>query len=358
MPRVLTRIAREEEQMQAVVLHEHGGPEKLILRSVAEPTPGEGEVLVRLEAISVNHLDLKIRRGTSGYPIALPRILGLEGAGRVAALGPGVASVEAGQRVLVLPWKRCHECFWCRQGLENLCARSRILGIHADGCYAELVSVPVEQLLPLPDGITPEQAAAIPTAMGTAWHAVHAVARVQPGESVLVMAATSGVGVALVQMVHQAGARVIAAGRDPSKLARLSEFGADAVVGYDDPDWIERVRQLTDGLGVDVVFEQVGGTTLPAALRSLRKRGRLVSYGASGGLAVAFEDWQFVYRNEFQILGATSCTREDVRQVLARVSEGKLRAVAESLFPLAEAPRAHQLLESRAHFGKVLLIPS
>jgi len=343
--------------MRAVVLHEHGGPEKLIVQSVPDPVPGESEVLVQLEAISINHLDLKIRRGTAGYPIALPRILGLEGAGRVVALGSGVTSVEVGQRVLVLPWKRCGECVWCRSGQENLCARSRILGIHADGCYAELVSAHVEQLLPLPNGIASEQAAAIPTAMGTAWHALHAVARVQPGESVLVMAATSGVGVALVQMAHQAGARVIAAGRDPSKLARLSEFGAETTVSYDDPQWIERVRQLTDGLGVDVVFEQVGGALLPAAVRSLRKQGRLVSYGASGGLSVAFEDWQFVYRNEFRILGATSCTREDVRQVLARVCVGELRAVVESRFPLVEASRAHQLLESRAHFGKVVLVP-
>ncbi len=342
--------------MRAIVLHEHGGPEKLVLQSVADPAPGEGEVLVQLEVASINHLDLKIRRGTAGYAIALPRILGLEGAGCVAALGRGVTSLTMGQRVLVLPWKRCGECAECRQGHENTCMRSRILSIHTDGCYAELVSVSEGHLLPLPEGISSEQAAAIPTAMGTAWHALQ-VARVQAGESVLVMAATSGVGVALVQMASRAGARVIAAGRDLSKLARVHDLGADAIVSYEDPSWIERVRQLTDGYGVDVVFEQVGGAWLPAALRCLRKRGRLVSYGASGGLRIAFEDWQFVYRNEFQILGATSCSRQEVQQVLDLVRAGHLRVIIESVFPLDDAARAHQILENRAHFGKVLLIP-
>ncbi len=343
--------------MRAVVLYEHGGPEKLLLRSVADPMPGDGEVIVKLEAISVNHLDLKIRRGTAGYPITLPRILGLEGAGRVAACGQGVASVDIGQRVLVLPWKRCGACPWCQRGQENLCARSRILGIHTDGCYAEYVCVPVEQLLPLPDEVSFEQAAAIPTAMGTAWHALHTIARVQPGETVLVMAATSGVGVALVQMAHQAGARVIAAGRDPSKLARLAEFGAAAFTSYDEPDWVERVRELTDGVGVDVVFEQIGGTMLWTALQCLRKQGRMVSYGASGGLTVAFDDWQFVYRNEFQVFGATSSCRHEVQQVLDLVRQGRLRAVVGSVFPLAETGRAHRLLEDRGHFGKVILVP-
>jgi len=343
--------------MRAVVLREHGGPDRLVLESVTDPTPEEGEALVRLDAASINHLDLKIRRGTAGYAISLPRILGVEGAGRVTALGRGVASLEIGQRVIVLPWKRCGECAECRQGCENVCARSRILSIHTDGCYAELVSVPEGQLLPLPEEISSEQAAAIPTAMGTAWHALHAVARVQPGESVLVMAATSGVGVALVQMASHAGARVIAAGRDLSKLARLHELGAEAVVSYEDPNWIERVRQLTNGYGVDVVFEQVGGAGLSAALRCLRKRGRLVSYGASGGLRVTFEDWQFVYRNEFQILGATSCSRQEVRQVLDLVRTGRLRVIIGSVFPLEDAVRAHQLMEDRSHFGKVLLIP-
>lgn len=343
--------------MRAVVLYEHGGPEKLSLRSVPDPTPGDGEVVVKLEAISVNHLDLKIRRGTAGYPIALPRILGLEGAGLVVARGQGVDAVDVGQRVLVLPWKRCGECPWCQRGQENLCARSRILSIHTDGCYAEYVRVPVEQLLPLPDEVSFEQAAAIPTAMGTAWHALHTIARVQPGETVLVMAATSGVGVALVQMAHQAGARVIAAGRDRAKLARLAELGAVAVTSYEEPDWVERVRGLTDGVGVDVVFEQIGGTMLATALRCLRKRGRVVSYGASGGLSVGFEDWQFVYRNEFQMFGATSSCRREVQQVLDLVRQGRLRAVIGSVFPLAEAVRAHQLLEDRGHFGKVMLIP-
>jgi NADPH:quinone reductase-like Zn-dependent oxidoreductase len=343
--------------MRAVVLHEHGGPEKLVLQSVADPAPGEGEVLIRLEAASINHLDLKIRRGTAGYAISLPRILGLEGAGEVVALGHGVTSLAIGQRVLVLPWKRCGECTECRQGHENTCARSRILSIHTDGCYAELVSVPEGHVLPLPEEISSAHAAAIPTAMGTAWHALHAVARVQAGESVLVMAATSGVGVALVQMASRAGARVIAAGRDPLKLARVRDLGADALVSYEDPNWIEHVRQLTDGYGVDVVFEQVGGAWLPAALRCLRKRGRLVSYGASGGLRITFEDWQFVYRNEFQILGATSCSHQEVQQVLDLVRVGHLRVIIESVFSLKEAARAHQILEDRAHFGKVLLVP-
>lgn len=343
--------------MRAIVLSEHGGPEKLVFCSVSDPTPGEGEILVQLEAISVNHLDLKIRRGTAGYAVTLPRIIGVEGAGRIVARGSGVSSFEVGQRVLVLPWRRCGECVWCRQGMENLCAHSRILGIHADGCYAELVRVPAGQLLPLPETIATEQAATVPTAMGTAWHALHCVARVRPEETVLIMAATSGVGVALVQMACLSGARVIAAGRDLQKLQRLSDLGAEALISYEDPEWVERVRQLTDGQGVDVVLEQVGGALFHAALRCLKKRGRLVSYGASGDLRVAIEDWQFVYRNEFHILGATSASREDVRQVLALVREGHLRAFIHSILPLAEASRAHEMLEARSHFGKVLLTP-
>jgi NADPH:quinone reductase-like Zn-dependent oxidoreductase len=346
--------------MKAVAFHRFGGPEVLELGEQPDPVPGRGEALVRVRACGVNHLDLDLRAGVSGFPVPLPHILGIEVAGEVVARGPageGPPGPGVGERVLVVRAVTCGACESCVRGQDNLCATRQTFGVNRPGGYAEYVVAPVSGLLPLALGLGFEEAAAVQVAFSTAWHMLIERARLRAGETVLVTAAGSGVGSAAVQIALRAGARVIATAGSGAKRERLRELGVHGVVDHGPAGWPDEVRRLTGGVGVDLVFEHVGGRLWAGALALLRRGGRLVTCGAHGGQDVSL-DVIDLFRREIALLGAYSAPTGAVREVVRLVADGTYRPVVHASLPLCDASRAHGLLAAREAFGKVVLVPA
>ena len=340
--------------MKAVVLKAYGGTENLELQTLPDPVPGPGEVLLRVRACALNHLDLWIR---AGLPVAKPPfILGCDVAGEIAARGPGVADLKIGQRFAVHPGRSCGKCDACREGRDSDCATYGIIGAYRGltGGYAELLTVPVEQLLPMPDAMSFVDAASVPLTFLTAWHMVVTLAELKAGETLLVIGAGAGVATAAVQIGKVCGARVIATSTSADKLARAKALGADDGILHPPEDLPKSVRKLTGGKMADAVFEHVGGPLLLEALKSLRRSGRLVTCGATAGHDAPI-DLRYVFDRQLKIFGAKMGNLPEMRRVWALVAAGRLKPVVDRTFPLAEAAAAHAYLEGRSHFGKVVL---
>jgi len=270
--------------VKAVVFDQFGPPEVLKIRDAPDPIAGAGEVLVRVRACSVNRtLDLETREKGAGFGVTLPHISGADPCGEVVAVGADVTSPHVGQRVAVSPMLTCGACPMCRRGTENACLNLKILGVHRHGGYAELVRAPAGNALPLPDGLSYEEAACLPLSYAVAWHLLVVLARVALGDVVLIMAAGSGLGVAGIQIAKLRGARVLAAAGSDEKLERARSLGADAGINYSTSDLAQEVRRLTDGWGADVVFENIGTATWDRSVASLARAGRLVTCGTHGG---------------------------------------------------------------------------
>ncbi len=334
----------------------YGGPEVLSAQTLPDPAPGPGEVLVRVRACALNHLDLWIR---AGLPVAKPPfVLGCDVAGEVAALGQGVDSVKVGARVAVHPGRCCGRCPACRDGREPDCPSYGIIGAYRGltGGYAELLTVPVECLLPMPDSMDFVSAAAVPLTFLTAWHMVVSSAALLPGETLLVTGAGSGVAAAAVQIAKLGGARVLAVSTSAEKLEKARALGADAGILHPPEDLPRAVRKLTSGAMADAVFEHVGGTLLGEALKCLRRSGRLVTCGATAGHDAPV-DLRYVFDRQLRILGARMGNLAEMRRVWALAAEGRLKPVVDRTFPLADAGRAHEYLSARRQFGKVVLTP-
>jgi NADPH:quinone reductase-like Zn-dependent oxidoreductase len=342
--------------MRAVRFHEYGSVDVLREDDVPTPEPGSGEALVRVRAAAVNHVDIDMRNGTSRLPLTLPHTLGFEIAGEVAALGPGADGVAVGDRVAPLYQIHCRECEWCLAGRHMHCERIAMLGVQSPGGYAEYVVVPAWALIPLPDALSFEQAAAIQTTFATAWHALVERAPVQEGQWVLVNAAGSGVGTAGIQVARLLGAHVIASAGSQFKLDRARELGAEAVVDYRTEDLAARVRELTGGRGVDVVLESVGGDVLAGSIAALAKDGSVVTVGGHAGEVVPV-DVILLFRSQWSLIGSVRATADEIRRCVDLAAEGKLAPVIHAALPLAEAAEAHRILEAREQFGKVLLLP-
>jgi NADPH:quinone reductase-like Zn-dependent oxidoreductase len=342
--------------VKAIVMHKRGGPEVLQYEEAPEPTPGPGEVLVRVHACGLNHLDVYTRQGAQAVKAPLPHILGLEPAGSVAGIGPGVDSVRLADRVTVHPNIACGTCPTCVQGHDNLCYSRRFVGVQVDGGYAEYVKVPARNLLLIPDGVPFEHAAACPVAFGTAWHMLVTRAALREGETVLILAAGSGVGTAGIQVARYLGARVIAAASTDEKLALARELGADEVVNYSLDRWSSQVRRLTGGQGVDVVYEHVGPSTWEESIASMALNGRLVTCGATTGRWGRTDLWS-LFGKQISLLGSFGANLADTREVVRRLYQGIFRPVIDQVIPLREARRAHELLEERRVFGKLILTP-
>jgi len=319
-----------------VRIHEDGGPEVLRLEEVDDPVAGPGEVLVRLGAASLNHLDLWLRQGLPSVP--KPRILGADGAGEVAALGDGVAGFETGARVVLNP------------GLDD---GARIVGEHMDGTHAELIAVPAEYLHPLPDGLSYEEAAAFPLVFATAYRMLATRAGLREGEWVLVWGIGAGVATAALAVAQALGGRVVVTSRDEGKLARALELGADAAIRTDG-DVVEEVRALTDGRGADVVIEHVGEATWKTSLQAASKGGRVVVCGATSGPNPP-ANLHRVFWKQLSILGSTMGTRDDFAAVYELVKSGRAKPVVDRVFALEEIAAAHEYLESGEQLGKVVL---
>ncbi|MGH9691488.1 MAG: zinc-binding dehydrogenase [Candidatus Acidiferrales bacterium] len=340
--------------MKAVVFSEHGGPNVLHYTDLPEPTLGAKEVLVRVRACALNHLDIWIRRGLPGVAIALPHVLGSDIGGEVAKTGEGVSTVRAGDRVLLAPGISCGACVHCLEGRDNLCRQYTLFGYLVNGGYAQYVKAPVVNVIPIPARLTFEQAAAIPLVFLTAWHMLITRARLQPAEEVLILGGGSGVGSAAIQIAKCSGARVIATAGSEAKLAKAKELGADEVVLHSGGDFANEVKRLTNRRGVDVVLEQVGRVTWEQSLRSLAVGGRLVTCGATTGFEGAV-DIRYLFSRNLSIIGTYMGGKGELFAVLDLVDRGLLKPVIDRVMPLEQATQAHERLENREHFGKIVL---
>ena len=335
--------------MKAVRFHRHGGPEVLQFEEAPDPEARAGHAIVRVRACALNHLDLWQRRGIERVRIPLPHIPGSDVAGEVVdAVGGAVA---AGSRVLVHPGLSCGTCAACRGGRDNLCARFDVLGLLSDGGYAEYVSVPIDNLIPIPDAVDFVAAAAFPLTFLTAWHML-ARASLRPDEVVLVLAGGSGVGQAAIQVARALGARVLATS-SPAKMERTRALGAEAVFDHYSSDFSREARAATRGAGVDVVIEHVGEATWERSVRSLARGGRLVTCGATSGPQASF-DLRHLFARQLSFLGTYMGTRSELRAAADLFFRGTFRPVVDDVFPMAEAAAAHERLERREQFGKIV----
>jgi NADPH:quinone reductase-like Zn-dependent oxidoreductase len=342
--------------VKAAIFQQHGGPEVLEYAGVPEPQIRANEVLVEVKACALNHLDIFVRNGLPGIEISLPHILGNDVAGVVREVGELVTWVKPGDEVMVQPGVSCGHCEACLSGRDNLCREYDIIGYRRNGGYAELVAVPGVNILPKPAQLSWEEAAALPLVTVTAWHMLVTRADVQPGEDVLVHAAGSGVGSIAIQIAKLRGARVITTASSDDKLAKARELGADATINYTRDDWPREVRRLTNKKGVDVVVEHTGAVTWPGSISSLKNNGRLVTCGATSGFDARTDLRQVFYRH-LTLLGSFMGSKGELVEAMTFVREGKIRAVVDRVLPLAEARQAHELIEDRAQFGKVVLRP-
>jgi NADPH:quinone reductase-like Zn-dependent oxidoreductase len=341
--------------MRAAIFHENGGPEVVRIEELPRPAPGPGEVLVRVRAAALNHLDLWVRRG---IPIetTMPHVGGSDVAGTVEELGEGVLRVAVGERVVVNPSLSCGHCEWCAAGEVPLCPEYRILGEHTDGGFTEFIAVPAANVYRIPDGLSFEAAAALPISYMTAWRAVVGRGRVRPGEDVLVLGASGGTASAAVQIAKLAGARVFAVTSGAENVARVRELGADVVYDRDGVDFSRQVFQDTGKRGVDVVVENVGEATWKGSVRALARGGRLVCYGATTGPRGDI-DLRVLFWKQVEIIGTTMASRPEFEAMLRAVFRGDLVPVIDSVMPLDRAREAHERLEAGGQFGKIILVP-
>ena len=342
--------------MKAVVFRQHGGPEVLEYAEVPEPSPGTGELLVRVKACSINHLDCWIRQGILAYHVALPHISGCDIAGIVERIGAGVTGITVGDRIVLAPGLSCGRCDRCRAGEDNLCASYGIRGAATDGGYAEFTAARASDALPLRPGLSFEEAAAFPLVFLTAWHMLVTRAALQAKETALVHAAGSGIGHAAVQIAKHLQATVYATVGSEAKVAKAKALGADEVINYQREGFEERVKTLTGGRGVDVVFEHIGPATWEGSLRVLAKGGRLVTCGATSGPTAPL-DLRYVFSRQLTILGSMMGTRAELDEVARLIGERKLRPMVDTIFPLREVRAAQERMLNRDVFGKLILTP-
>jgi len=342
--------------MKAVIFRKHGDESVLELADVPAPAAGARDVLVRVHAVALNHLDIHVRRGWPGLMLDFPHVLGADVAGVVEAVGAEVTDLRPGAEVVLNPGLSCGACERCLAGEDTLCRAYQILGEDRAGGYAELVVVPRQNVLPKPKKLTFAEAACLPLTFLTSWTMLMRRARLEPGETVLIHAAGSGVGSAAVQIAKLAGATVIATASSEEKLRHAGALGADHLVNYSEKNFLDEVKQITARRMADVVFEHVGASTWDRSVACLRYGGRLVTCGATSGFDVKI-DLRILFRKQLQLLGSTMGSKGDLFRILQLVEEGKLKPVLDRTLPLAQAADAHRLLAGRGQFGNVVLVP-
>jgi NADPH:quinone reductase-like Zn-dependent oxidoreductase len=342
--------------VKAIVFYEQGGPEVLRYEDRPLPQIGDTDVLMKVRAVSVNRtLDIDARAWGATWKIPLPHILGADPAGQIVQVGAAVDGFRAGEQVVSGIIIGCGNCELCQGALPNACANRKLYGVHVDGGYAEFARVPAQNLFRIPESLSFEEASAIMVVYPIAWHLLIDRAALRPGEHVLIMAAGGALGVAGIQIAKLAGAHVVAAAGSDWKLQRARELGADSVVNYRTTKLSDVVRQLTNGRGVDVVFENIASNELwQESLGALANRGRLVTCGAHGGGKVQVDINDF-YRRHLSIIGAAAAPRNQIETVYRLAGERKFRVPIHRTFPLEEARAAHELVSSRDVFGRVVL---
>src|SRR5436853_199424 len=342
--------------MKAVGITSHGGSEVLELIDCPQPEIESNEVLVRIKACALNHLDIWIRRGLPGLKLKMPHILGADIAGTVEAVGSLVRNTKPGDEVLLSPSLSCMHCEYCLSGRDNLCAQYDMLGLRSPGGYAEMVKCPSVNVLPKPANLTFEEAASVPLVFLTAWHMLVGRVDLRPGEIVLVHAAGSGVGIAAIQIGKLLGARVIATASTKEKLDKAAHLGADDLINYSEHDFLDEIKRLTNKRGVDVVFEHTGEATWEKSVRSLVRGGRLVTCGATSGHNGNL-DIRYLFSKQIALFGSYMGGKPELLEVLKHFESGRLKPVVDRVLPLEAAAEAQKALENRALFGKVVLTP-
>lgn len=338
--------------MRAVRFHQHGGPDVLRYEDAPDPQPAPGRAIVRVHACALNHLDLWERRGLDRVKLPLPHISGSDVAGTV--VDPGTSGLASGTRVMLQPGLRCGRCAACGAGRDNQCVEYDVLGLRSDGGYAESISVPVENLIPIPDHVDFVHAAAFPLTFLTAWHMLVTRAAIAAGDVVLVLAGGSGVGQAAIQLARHFGARVFATSA-PSKADRTRALGAEDVFDHYAGDFSREVRRLTAGRGADIVVEHVGEATWDRSVRSLATGGRLVTCGATTGFAAAV-DLRHLFARQLSLLGSYMGRFAELEAAAPLLFDGTLNPVVDEVVPLARAADAQRRLEDKEQFGKIVLV--
>jgi NADPH:quinone reductase-like Zn-dependent oxidoreductase len=340
--------------MRAIYIKSHGHEDSAVLGDMPVPEPGPGEARVRIASASLNRVDLYMRNSGAGITHELPLILGVDGAGVVDMPGPGVTGVAAGDRVVIYPVIYCGECEFCVRGDQMLCLRCRIVGEHRHGAFAEYACVPAHNLYPLPDDLSFDEAATLPTAYLTAWRMVTTQGELRPAETVLIHGIGGGVATAALQIVKLLGARAIVTSGSDAKLEAARDLGADGLVNYREQDVAEAAMEMTGGRGVDAVIENVGDATWGSSLRALRRGGRLVTCGATTG-AQPGADLQRIFIRQLRIIGSTIGNRDEFRALLHAVRHRQIRPVVDKMFPLDKGLQALAYLDSGRQTGKVVL---
>ena len=340
--------------MKVVLFRTQGGPEVLEYTDFTTPEPGEGQVLVKLEAAALNRMDLWTRSGSSGIKVEFPHITGADGAGTVAKIGPFVSGWNTGERVVINSNLGCGHCPACIAGKDNLCRSWHLLGETVRGTYAEYIAVPATNIYPIPEGFGARQAAAAALVFHTAWHSLITRGGLKPAESVLVLGASGGVNTAYIQIAKLAGAVVYVVGSSAEKLKLAESLGADYLIDRSqDENWSKTVYYMTGKRGVDVVVDNVG-TTFPSSFRVAAKGGRILTVGNSGGPKFEIDN-RFIFSKHLTIIGSSMGTRADFATVMDLVFAGKLKAILDRDYPLAEARLAHERLEKGEQLGKITL---
>jgi NADPH:quinone reductase-like Zn-dependent oxidoreductase len=340
--------------MKAVRIHEFGGPEVLRYEDVPDPRLRKDQVLVRVKAVAMNHLDLWVRKGLPG--VKLPHILGSDIGGEIVEVGDYITDFKPGQRVLIAPMHFCNHCPQCVGGRQNMCREFTVLGNAVDGGDRELMALAQVNAIPIPDNLDFIQAASVPLVFVTAFHMLTGRATLRPGNTVLVLGANSGVGIAAIQVAKLFRATVITTAGTEQKMAKARELGADHVINHYKQSISEEVRKITHREGVDIVVEHVGPATWEHSLKSLKPGGTLVTCGATTGPQVGM-DLRFVFSRQLNILGSYMGTMGELNEVLKHVFGGKLKPVVDRVFPLKEIRAAHEYMEKSEMFGKIVLTP-
>ena len=340
--------------MKAVRIHEFGDEKVLRYEEVPDPVPRKDQILVRVRACALNHLDLWVRKGLPGVP--LPHILGSDIAGEIIAAGEYVTGFSVGQRVLLAPMHFCNRCAYCTSGKQNQCAEFTVLGNRVDGGNCELIAVPAVNVIRIPDSMDFNQAASVPLVFLTAWHMLVGRAGIRLGQTVLVLGAGSGVGIAAIQIARMFHCRVITTAGNESKLEKARELGADYGIDHYKQKISEEVKKITNREGVDIVVEHVGKATWNESMKSLKPGGTIVTCGATTGPEASM-DLRFLYSRQLNLLGSYMGTMGELYEVLAHVFAGRLKPVVDRTFPLSDVHAAHGYLEKSQMFGKIVLNP-
>lgn len=342
--------------MKAAVLHEHGGAEKIIYEDYPDPKISDNDVLLEVKAASLNHVDIWIREGTGAYTLPLPHIIGADGSGIVREVGKCVRKVKPGDRVCTSVIVGCGICLACLSASENLCTNMKFLGVNINGTYAQYLSLPEANVHKIPDELPFTDAAAIPVVFMTAWHMLVTRARLKAGETVLIHAGGSGIGTAAIQIAKFLNARTIVTAGNDEKVQKALDLGANEGINYTTTDFLEEVLYLTDGRGVDVVFEHVGPATWEKSLQALTKNGRLVTCGATTGPKVEL-NLRFLFSRHLTVMGSYTGTKFELESMMPLFKDKTLKAVVDRILPLKEVVQAHKLMDTRNVFGKIVLDP-